>query len=251
MEDHKSTRPPVDGSRGIWPSVTANSFREQYLQPAGASEAQNSISTSTLSSSERGTPAPTRKSSEQTAVGTLAALPDSVKTPHEPTTDGREYSSASKEILASKEAGSAPESDAEDSDQTGGFMPIRNATSKEQRLGAHDHGMTEDLLIQTLSRRMTKESRGEEQAEVERLISRMFGKNRQAQSEDEKTRHVGVIFKNLTVRGVGLGAALQPTVADPFLALPRLIGGLFSSRRQARTKPPTRSLISNFSGCIR
>ena len=79
----------------------------------------------------------------------------------------------------------------------------------------------------------------------------MFGKSRQ-DSEEEKTRHVGVIFRHLTVKGAGLGAALQPTVGDFFLGLPRLIKNIvrhgFGS---AAGKPPVRTILNDFSGCIR
>ncbi|WKT48125.1 hypothetical protein QSH57_013030 [Fusarium oxysporum f. sp. vasinfectum] len=75
---------------------------------------------------------------------------------------------------------------------------------------------------------------------------------RQQQSEEEKTRHSGVIFRNLTVRGVGLGSSLQPTVGDFFLGLPRKLGKLFTKGpKAAMAKPPVRDLISNFDGCVR
>ncbi|KAK2672901.1 hypothetical protein RAB80_010444 [Fusarium oxysporum f. sp. vasinfectum] len=75
---------------------------------------------------------------------------------------------------------------------------------------------------------------------------------RQQQSEEEKTRHSGVIFRNLTVRGVGLGSSLQPTVGDFFLGLPRKLGKLFTQGpKAAMAKPPVRDLISNFDGCVR
>lgn len=72
---------------------------------------------------------------------------------------------------------------------------------------------TEEDIFRALSRRRTSQSGGlsrattqdaqhqEEQEEINRLLSRMFGRTRQAHSEEEKTRHVGVVFKNLTVRG--------------------------------------------------
>ena len=157
---------------------------------------------------------------------------------------------------------------AEDEDAV--FEPIRTGASQTKRpsiaLGG-SRRLTEDEIFGALSRRNT--GRGsrpqsyvsttrassigdeEDQEEIERLMSRMFGKNRQAQSEDEKTRHVGVIFKNLTVKGMGLGAALQPSVADPFMGPFRLIKGLFSNPRNAIGKPPVRNLLNNFTGCIR
>lgn len=93
---------------------------------------------------------------------------------------------------------------------------------------------------------------GEEQAEIERLMSRMFGKDRQAHSEDEKTRHVGLVFRNLTVTGMGLGAALQPTLGDPFLAIPRKIAALLSGgQKKVAGKPPIRTIVNDFTGCVR
>jgi ATP-binding cassette subfamily G (WHITE) protein 2 (SNQ2) len=91
-----------------------------------------------------------------------------------------------------------------------------------------------------------------EEEEINKLMSRMFGKTRQANSEDEKTRHVGVVWKNLTVRGMGLGAALQPTTGDIFLGLPRAIKGLFSrGPKKTAGKPPIRIILNNFNGCIK
>ena len=79
----------------------------------------------------------------------------------------------------------------------------------------------------------------------------MFGKGRQDNSEEEKTRHVGVVFKNFTVKGAGLGATLQPTIGDIFLTLPRKIGRLFNRKKKAVSSPPIRTILNNFSGVIR
>lgn len=123
--------------------------------------------------------------------------------------------------------------------------------------------ITEEDLIRHLSRRLTggsgdgglsrqtTQADAEEQAEINRLMSKMFGRTRQQHSEEEKTRHVGVVFKNLTVKGMGLGAALQPTFGDPFLALPRLIGALFKRGRRTVGKPPIKTILNDFSGVIR
>ena len=117
----------------------------------------------------------------------------------------------------------------------------------------------EDDLFRALSRRRTNNSsrtetedgNDEEQQEINRLLSRMFGHTRQ-DSEEEKTRHVGVIFKHLTVKGVGLGAALQPTVGDFFLGLPRFLRSLFGSGpKKISGKPPVRAILNDFNGCIR
>lgn len=124
--------------------------------------------------------------------------------------------------------------------------------------------MTSEDIYRALSRRRTNESgrqgsyispqvttSKEEMAEIERLLSRMFGKNRHEQSEDEKTRHVGLVFKNLTVKGLGLGAALQPTLGDIFLNLPRALAALFSKKGKVSHKPPVRTIVNQFTGCVR
>ncbi|KAM5363246.1 hypothetical protein ACJZ2D_012137 [Fusarium nematophilum] len=137
------------------------------------------------------------------------------------------------------------------------FAPI-NTASKEDRpnLERKKTIRTEDDLFRALSRRKTTASTPQEEAEeheeIERLMSRIFGQARQQQSEGEKTRHSGVIFRGLTVRGVGLGASLQPTVGDIFLSLPRMLGKLFTKGpKAALARPPVRELISDFDGCVR
>ena len=150
----------------------------------------------------------------------------------------------------------------------GKFQPIKTAVTKDTtdhrpKLQTKTSGrMTDDDLFRVLSRRksntsdhpgseMSRAVTQEEQAEIERLMSRMFGQNRRAQSEEEKTRHVGVIFKNLTVKGEGLGAALQPTLSDLFLGLPRLLSKLFTKGKSASGKPPVRTILNDFTGCVR
>lgn len=158
--------------------------------------------------------------------------------------------------------------EAEDDDLDGKFQPIKTAAAKDttdQRpklQSKRSSRMTEDDLFRVLSRRKTNTSdhpgsemspavTQEEQAEIERLMSRMFGANRRAQSEEEKTRHVGLVFKNLTVKGMGLGAALQPTLSDPFLGLPRLLSKLFTKGKSASGKPPVRTILNDFTGCVK
>ena len=120
----------------------------------------------------------------------------------------------------------------------------------EKRRTTHSHD--DDLLRALSRRRTTNEPVGEESQEIERLMSRMFGNARQQSSEEEKTRHSGVLFRDLTVKGVGLGASLQPTVGDIFLGLPRMLANLFSKGPKAAfAKPPVRELISHFDGCVR
>lgn len=160
------------------------------------------------------------------------------------------------------------------------FSPSRSRSEDESRLTATepqfedlktgvDHGEdgrprperkrsafeTEDDLFRALSRRrstVSSHESKEEHDEIERLMSRLFGKARQEQSEEENSRHAGVIFRDLTVKGLGLGASLQPTVGDIFMGPPRFLKNLFTKGlKAAAAKPPVRELISNFNGCVR
>ncbi|KAJ4253389.1 ATP-binding cassette transporter snq2 [Fusarium torreyae] len=144
------------------------------------------------------------------------------------------------------------------------FAPIKSRTSDHHQhekppLEKRKSHRTEEDLFRVLSRRKTnastpgeKEEEQEDHEELDRLMSRIFGQKRQQQSEEEKTRHSGVIFRGLTVRGVGLGSSLQPTVGDFFMGLPRKVAKLFTQGpKAALAKPPVRDLISNFDGCVR
>lgn len=150
-------------------------------------------------------------------------------------------------------------SDSSDVEEDGGAQYEPLQTGGSQGLGLQrtkTHGpRTEDDLFRALSQRRTGASDVEAEEsnhEIERLMSRMFGKARQEQSEEEQTRHSGVVFRNLTVKGAGLGATLQPTVGDLFMTLPRFLGSLFTRGAKAAIgKPPVRELLSNFNGCVR
>lgn len=135
------------------------------------------------------------------------------------------------------------------------FAPIRSTAERPNLSSKRSSVATEEDLFRALSRRRSVASgveSQEENDEIERLMSRMFGAARQQHSEEEKTRHAGVIFRNLTVKGAGLGASLQPTVADIFLGLPRFLKNLLTKGPKAATgKPPVRELLSNFNGCVR
>ncbi|KAK0388122.1 hypothetical protein NLU13_4366 [Sarocladium strictum] len=156
--------------------------------------------------------------------------------------------------------GDRSKNEAEGNDDSPELEPIKTHKSNAQRpdLEKKKSFQTEDDLFRALSRRrtsVTNRSQAEEEEEseeIERLMSRMFGQARQEQSEEENTRHSGVIFRDLTVKGVGLGASLQPTVGDIFMGLPRTIKNLFArGPSAARGKPPIRELISHFDGCVR
>ena len=141
------------------------------------------------------------------------------------------------------------------------FEPIKTPVTKEKRpgIGGRQKSIqTEEDLFRVLSQRRTSAS-GKSQAdldeegeEIQKLLTRMFGKARQEHSEEEKTRHSGVVFRDLTVKGVGLGAILHPTVGDIFLGLPRTLKNLFTKGPKAASgKPPIRNIINNFNGCVR
>jgi ATP-binding cassette subfamily G (WHITE) protein 2 (SNQ2) len=171
--------------------------------------------------------------------------------PRETSTDTRNHA------LPTKEAHSP--SDASPDEPI--FAPIKSHTENPEKppLEKRNSRRTEEDLFRVLSRRKTnastpaeKDDDNEDNEELDRLMSRIFGQKRQEQSEEEKTRHSGVIFRGLTVRGVGLGSSLQPTVGDFFMGLPRKLGKLFTQGpKAALAKPPVRDLISNFDGCVR
>lgn len=135
------------------------------------------------------------------------------------------------------------------------FEAIKSPTEQSNLEPTRSTTRTEDDLFRALSRRRSSISAAESQEdhdEIERLMSRMFGKARQHQSDDETPKHAGVIFRNLTVKGAGLGASLQPTVGDIFLGLPRFLKNLITKGPKAATaKPPVREILSNFNGCVR
>lgn len=141
------------------------------------------------------------------------------------------------------------------------YEPLRTIPTATDERPAVVHRKSiesESDLFKVLSKRRTSATGKsaaelqEENDEIERLMSRMFGRARQEHSEEEKTRHSGVVFRNLTVKGVGLGASLQPTVGDMFMGLPRTIKTLLKRGPKAASgKPPVRELLSSFDGCVR
>jgi ATP-binding cassette subfamily G (WHITE) protein 2 (SNQ2) len=163
----------------------------------------------------------------------------------------------------------AAESDSSDSEHEGpvqyGAIKPPGAATRPKLQSKQSKPMTEDDLIRALSRRRTGQSGGlsrtntqgvaasdEDEDEINNLMSKMFGRTRQEGSEEEKTRHLGVIYKHLTVKGMGIGATLQPTVGSLFLDPIRSIKKLVTKGpRKAGRKPPVRTLLDDFSGLIR
>jgi ATP-binding cassette subfamily G (WHITE) protein 2 (SNQ2) len=163
----------------------------------------------------------------------------------------------------------ASDSDDRDSEKYESIKPASEAPTRPDLQSRQSKPMTEEDVFRVLSRRRTSQATGmnrtatrdsaatassadEEQDEINKLMSRMFGHTRQEASEEEKTRHVGVVFKHLTVKGMGLGAALQPSVGDLFLNPIRFVKNLVTrGPRRAAGKPPVRTIIDDFSGCVK
>jgi ATP-binding cassette subfamily G (WHITE) protein 2 (SNQ2) len=157
------------------------------------------------------------------------------------------------------------EDDSSDSEHEGSSTKRIGDDKRPSLQSRNSKPVTEDDLFRALSRRKTNQSNGlsktntgatghspEEEDEINKLMSKMFGRTRQEASEEEKTRHQGVVFKHLTVKGMGIGAALQPSVGSLFLDPVRLIKNVFTKGpRKAAGKPPVRTILDDFSGCIR
>ncbi|KAL3456754.1 ABC-2 type transporter-domain-containing protein [Aspergillus heterothallicus] len=141
------------------------------------------------------------------------------------------------------------------------FSPIQTnqsgcpGTISRQRGGVPRSGdeFTNALSHRRTSSTYTGKGESDDMDQIVKLVSRMFGHERKANSDEEQTRHQGVAWKNLTVKGVGLGAALQPTNADIFLGLPRMIKGLLIKGRKGAGagSAPLRTILDDFTGCVR
>lgn len=207
----------------------------------------------TIAAAPNASPAPPmrRRTSSETMTTSLPVDKSSDKPISPETTRGKHSDADSVSTASSRSIREAEQGD---------FAAIKTAPTANkdgQRPGLTKRKsiVTEDDLFRALSQRRTNASDvdpDEERNEVEKLMSRMFGTERQKHSEEENTRHAGVVFRDLTVRGIGLGASLQPTVGDIFLGLPRFLKNLVTKGPKAATgKPPMRDLLTNFDGCVR
>ena len=167
------------------------------------------------------------------------------------------------QAVSHQERQTSPDSDLESTTSsehsTAEFAPINDEPSSDPdntdaTKPEYERRPTEDDLERGLSHRRSgasgNENDSEEWAQIRKLVSRMFGHERKAHSEEEKTRHVGVVWKNLTVKGVGLGSVLQPTNLDILLGIPRKIKRLLTrGRKGAGAGKPTRTIIDDFTVC--
>ncbi|KAK5688745.1 ATP-binding cassette transporter snq2 [Elasticomyces elasticus] len=196
-------------------------------------------------------------SSDETAVASRypSEVPPAAAVPYHPTEEVEAYRPVSADVSPEEvEAGFAPIKGAEDEQPQRPGLPTTASKRQLTEVDVMKHLSRRNTgkSGQPLSRAATQEDHDDEQAEIKRLMSQMFGHTRQEHSEEEKTRHKGVVFKHLTVKGMGLGAALQPTFGDVFLGLPRLISSLITKGpRKAAGKPPVKTIIDDFSGVIK
>ena len=249
MAQNPLERPHIEDLPEAWPSTSANSFRQQYLRPGDNVERPSLLTAGSNGDLPlRETPSNTTANSASSEYGIVTGEP-LASVENSATNLEAGYLDLIRQSILSEDAMVD-----EKEEESAGFESIKTGVIPGFALRASGRFTQED--ISRLSRRITNATdvsapERDDMKEIERLMSRMFGQTRQAQSEDEKTRHVGVAFKNLTVKGMGLGAAIQPTVGDIFLNLPRTIKGLFSNPRRAAGKPPIRTILNSFNGCIK
>lgn len=274
MEGDSNQRPPAGPLPGTWPT---DSFRGEYLNSQQA-QTQTMIPIPTISTQSAA------RDSQQEETGNVTSSSSQDYLGEQSNTGDRSFPSGTTHSLGSTVVPSSgtPEekvidatpqseplpiisSDSSESDlprEDGHFEPIKTKTNESSRPKISPQTskeMAEQEMFRVISQRqksykgstMSGAEDEEDQEQIQRLMSRMFGTARQQNSEDEKTRHVGVVFRNVTVRGMGLGAALQPTIGDFFAGPFRSIKGLLTNPRHAAGKPQIRTLLNNFSGCIR
>ncbi|MCJ1270506.1 hypothetical protein MMC22_010403 [Lobaria immixta] len=247
----------------MWPAASANSFRQDYLAPVQANHQHGQRSTDPNQATV-GSHGSERSLVDATGSETTKVITDqSTDTTTSPSPSRVLPISSTSITTDGKYIAGEHASEDDSADENGGFEAIKTAKADPDIKPTVSRNMTEDDILKVVSRRRTNTSGArpfsvatadpdDEQAEIERLMSRMFGRTRQEHSEDEKTRHVGLVFKNLTVKGMGLGAALQGTLGDPFMLLPRLFKALVSRGAKAATgKPPVRTILDGFTGSVR
>lgn len=251
--------PRIEELPGGWTETPANSSRYQsYIGNTEHETTQQSSDHDTiLNSTTTDAGSAEKKSTQRWSPSNSTAIPSPEKEETPLVVTPKEDVKAQNESLDTSE----------DGENNGGFAAIKSAADAPARPVMEHRAsqpMTEDELFRVLSRRktdnslgrsrtqVTMSSDGEEREEINKLMSRLFGNTRQQNSEEERTRHHGVIFKHLTVKGMGVGAALQPSVGDIFLNIPRFLKNLVTyGPRKAAGKPPVRTLIDDFSGCVK
>lgn len=147
--------------------------------------------------------------------------------------------------------------DGEAHDEVPEMVPIKTAQQQQQRPGLTNgqNRSSQGSIYHSLTQRWTNQSKEnkqgghqEEMEEIQRLLTQMFGKERREHSEEEKTRHVGLVWDHLTVKGAGMGAAVQGSLATPYHKLKTLFT---KGPKAVKSKPPVRTIIDDFTGCLK
>ncbi|KAF7594206.1 hypothetical protein BBP40_009910 [Aspergillus hancockii] len=167
--------------------------------------------------------------------------------------DPQQEEHASRDVASEVSSRLASSSGDTSNQSTGQHAEPKDTEKLKRSQSSLGRRLSEDEFFRVLSRRHTSRSgqdKGgtEDMAQIMRLVSQMFGQERKANSDEDKTRHQGVVWENLTVKGTGLGAAIQPSNSEVLLALPRMIKSLLT---QGRSKAPLRTIIDGFTGCVR
>ncbi|KAI1375082.1 ABC-2 type transporter-domain-containing protein [Hypoxylon crocopeplum] len=136
---------------------------------------------------------------------------------------------------------------------------LRHNLSQLHKTRTRDTQAAEDLSKRQTKQTSAVELDGDEKAAVEEddfeLGKFMRDGHFEKRTEDGSEKRVGVIYKHLTVKGVGSTSSFVRTVPDAIIGtfgpdLYRFLSRLIPFLRFGR-EPPTRTLINDFTGCVR
>ena len=126
------------------------------------------------------------------------------------------------------------------------------ANNPLERLQSRMSQMSEEEsmdLIRSLSRRQTGDTQGKANNEFNDLLAEIFDR------DEMKKKNVGVLFRDFTVQGQGVGAAIAPTVGQLLQKIASLPLLPYFLAKKAKSMPDgahaTRTLINKFNGCVR
>jgi ATP-binding cassette, subfamily G (WHITE), member 2, SNQ2 len=106
-----------------------------------------------------------------------------------------------------------------------------------------------DALVRRLSRRTTGAPSPDDdghEAELADIMGGIFGR---ADGDISKRKHVGVIWKRLKVKGIGVGVTMNETFGGTFLLPFKKLKMLISHRKPAESVQ--RTILHDFSGCVK
>jgi len=200
-------------------------------------------------------------SGEDTAVSSAASATqnpakDQSGTPQRDGEEAEEYEDPRESLVTMPIAEKSKRAeDSEAHDQVPEMAPIKAAKQQQRPTLANQARSSQGSIYHSLTQRWTDQSKEnrqgghqEEMEEIQRLLTQMFGKERREHSEEEKTRHVGLVWDHLTVKGAGMGAAVQGTLATPYHKLKTLFT---KGPKAMKSKPPVRTIIDDFTGCLK